>query len=165
MIRKLYEAGANFTGGFVRDYLVRGECFNDVDFYFDEEPDWIQEWEQNGKRFFIYQDCIEYHCQRIIPGSSTQDLSCNLFSFNKERGLFARPTPYVFDYELGFKMLLNKQFAVLDLKDANIRFKMVERGWTEIWVSKRTSIVTAPEHGIWDEHTQTARERLEAVLT
>lgn len=165
MIRRLYEAGANFTGGFVRDYLIRGECFNDVDFYFDEEPDWIRQWEQNNRRFFIHENCIEYHCQRIIQGSSTQDLSCNMFSFNKDRGIFARPSPYMFNYELGFKMLLNKQFAVLDLRDANIRFKMIERGWTEIYVTKMKGPITAPEHGSWDEHSKMARERLEELLT
>lgn len=165
MIAKILEAGGMLTGGIVRDYLIRGECFNDVDFYFDEEPDWILEWGSNKKRLSREIDCITYHCQRIVPGTSTQDLTCNLFCFNLKRGLFARPSPYDFDYNYGFAMLLQKEFGVLDLRDANIRFKMVARGWREIYMPKRRGEIYAPEHGIWDEHTQTARERLEAVLT
>lgn len=165
MIAKILESGGMLTGGIVRDWLIRGETFNDVDFYFDQEPEWILEWGSKNKRLFREVDCVTYHCQRIVPGTSTQDLTCNLFSFSLKRGLFARPSPYDFDYNYGFAMLLQKEFGVLDLRDANIRFKMIGRGWKEIYMPKKRREVYAPESGIWDAYSDLARQRLNLILT
>jgi hypothetical protein len=161
MIKQIYESNGTFTGGIVRDYLLLGEMFNDVDFYFNTEPKWIYEWANNHQKFWMVKDCVTYHCQKV---PFNWDLSCNLFNFSKERGIFAKPSIHKFNYEVAFEMLLNKRFVLLHKFAINLKFKMIARGWVAEPSFYETQEEQAPKHGSWEQYSEIASERMKALF-
>jgi hypothetical protein len=161
MIEKIYQSNGIFTGGIVRDYLLLGECFNDVDFYFNQQPEWILQWSNNRQKFWLTKNCVVYHCQK---SPFNWDLSCNLFNFSKERGIFAKPSIHKFDYEKAFEMLLHKRFSLLHLVAMNLKLKMIGRGWIAEPSFYETQEEQAPEHGSWEKYSDLARERIKELF-
>lgn len=148
VVEKIYEEGGVFVGGFVRDYIIRGEPFNDFDFYFESPPPWIKEWDFWGYAHRRKIGGKDFHCQKV---PFDWDLSCNFFNFSKEKGLFAKPITSTFCHEKAFEMILGKEFAYLEPRSGNLRVKMLQRGWINREVNfGKKDLATAPEAGSWD---------------
>lgn len=159
VVQKIYQEGGVFVGGFVRDYLIRQEPFNDFDFYFESPPPWIQEWDFWGCAHRRKTAGKDFHCQKV---PFDWDLSCNFFNFSKEKGLFAKPVTSVFPHSEAFDLVLKKEFAYLEPRAGNLRIKMLQRGWHSRVVNfgKRES-AWAPLSGPWDAMQGVFRERFD----
>lgn len=156
---KIIQDGGLFCGGFVRDYLIRGESFNDIDFYFPSHiPEPYVSWQFIGGAKTKIIDGKKYHC-----GTSPYDLTCNVFSFDGQK-IVARPTYMEFSYARSWEMIFKKEFVLTEIKDVCCAAKMQRRGWNKVGYDcrKRTEPF-APTAGIWDEFMY-AKERFE-VLT
>jgi hypothetical protein len=160
MLNKILNSGGLLCGGFVRDYLIRGEDYNDIDFYFEENiPDIFNNWKSNGRARVNQINGITYHIVEMNPQS---DLSCNLFCFNGER-LFARPTKILFSYAKSWDLLLKKKFVYTDMLDIRCRTKMLAKGWSQSHIdTRKKSERIAPLYGPWSDFSL-AKERFDAV--
>lgn len=172
VISKILNSNGFFTGGFVRDYLIRGEKFSDIDYaFYDslsvnhldklikiegkgqidlahlEQRDWI-----NGL-FFHYCPTIYYY-----------DLSCNLFGFDK-KGFFPLPSFHKFNLNKAWDLILNKKFY--KLCDGKLTIdKMLNLGWEmedEI-NDKQKQIIHHQRDGIWNDYNEKAMERLNELI-
>ena len=95
ILSSILSRGGFLCGGFVRDWLILEEEYNDIDFYFRGEiPAEFNSWKSNGRARVNEIDGVTYH---IVLMNLDSDLSCNLFCFDGQR-LFARPTRVLFSY-------------------------------------------------------------------
>lgn len=160
IIFNLLHEGYYLYGGFVRDYLIRGETFSDIDYYKDSF---------NGKilnvitKYGLFQAgqedqsiCrVNYHFKLR---SFSNDLSCNFFGFNKD-GFFALPTEHDFCYNKAFEMILNKEYYYLG-GEVN-QNKLMSRGWKKVGEeNNKREDITAPSEGIWNEYTAIAFDKI-----
>jgi hypothetical protein len=172
VISKILNTNGFFSGGFVRDFLIRGEKFSDIDYSFYnsysinslnktvnilgkgqvdlsslEQKDWL-----DGLLFHYYQRPYYY------------DLSCNFFGFDKD-GFFPLPSFHTFDLNKAWELILNKKFYKLcDGKLTTI--KMLNLGWEmegEIY-DKEDQIIKHPKNGIWDNYNEMATKRLNELI-
>jgi len=155
---KIIKDGGLFCGGFVRDYLIRGKQFNDIDFYFPSkttEP--YASWPFIGGAKTQFFEGTKFHC-----GTSPYDLTCNVFSFDGEK-IIARPTFMMFSYVRSWEMIFRKEFIFTEIKDASSAAKMQRRGWGKLGSDfrKRTEPL-APSAGPWSDFTMAA-ERFHAL--
>jgi hypothetical protein len=155
----ILKAGGLFCGGFVRDYLIRGEPFNDVDFYFPKViPEPYASWKFVGGAKTIIIDGNKFHC----CDNSYFDISCNIFSFDGQ-GIVARPTYMEFSYTRSWQMLFNKSFIFNDLRDVRVSEKMKRRGWQMAAIDfRKRAEPFAPSCGVWSDFTL-AKERFDAL--
>jgi hypothetical protein len=158
-------------GGFVRDYLIRGEDFRDIDYYFNN-----QFANPNNRLLYINNQPLdltsieepvkfifgkEYH---IFYRSYYYDLSCNLFGFDKD-GFFPLPTQHKdVDLDKAWKGILNKEFYKLSYGRLSIN-KLITKGWK---MFDETSdlcqeIIVRDRSGIWQEYNQIAFQRIKDI--
>jgi hypothetical protein len=157
-LNDVLKAGGLFCGGFVRDYLIRGEQFNDLDFYFPKEiPEPYASWPFIGGAKTKFFEGTKFHC-----GISPYDLTCNVFSFDGEK-IVARPTYMTASYAAAWRMILEKRFIFTNLADIIAREKMKRRGWIMEGIDfKRRPAPYAPTAGPWSDFTLAA-ERFHAL--
>jgi hypothetical protein len=157
-LNDVLKAGGLFCGGFVRDYLIRGEQFNDLDFYFPKEiPEPYASWPFIGGAKTKFFEGTKFHC-----GISPYDLTCNVFSFDGEK-IVARPTYMTASYAAAWRMILEKRFIFTNLADIIAREKMKRRGWIMEGIDfKRRTDPYAPTAGPWSYFTLAA-ERFHAL--
>jgi hypothetical protein len=157
-LNDVLKAGGLFCGGFVRDYLIRGEQFNDLDFYFPKEiPEPYASWPFIGGAKTKFFEGTKFHC-----GISPYDLTCNVFSFDGEK-IVARPTYMTASYAAAWRMILEKRFIFTNLADIIAREKMKRRGWIMEGIDfKRRPDPYAPTAGPWSGFSQAA-ERFTAL--
>jgi|GEM_PF-4073915 len=154
----IVESGGLFCGGFVRDYLIRGEPFDDLDFYFQGEiPEPYASWPFVGGAKTQLFEGTKYHC-----GTSPYDLTCNVFSFDGEK-VVARPTYMTTSYAQAWRMIFEKRFIYTHRPDAGAREKMKRRGWIMEGIDfNRRPDPYAPASGPWSDFTLAA-ERFHAL--
>ncbi len=163
MLTEILDCGGLFCGGLVRDYLIHGEKFNDIDFYFPNEiPEPFRSWKSNGARRIYFDKGVEFHCIEPQRLSGNTDLSCNIFSFDGQK-LRARPTLNSFSYFKSWELLQNKRFVFTNTAEVRIKLKMLAKGWTqESRDFRRQSEPIAPPLGPWSDFTL-AKERFDAL--
>ena len=157
-LNDILKAGGFFCGGFVRDYLIRGESFNDIDFYFEGSiPKPYASWPFIGGAKTQFFEGTKFHC-----GTSPYDLTCNVFSFDG-KGIVARPTYMMASYAKAWEMLFEKRFIYTHRQDAGAREKMKRRGWIMDGIDfNRRPAPHAPTSGPWSDFTLAA-ERFTAL--
>lgn len=155
---KIIQDGGLFCGGFVRDYLIRNESFNDIDFYFPSYvPEPYASWKFIGRAKTMIIDGKKFHC-----GTSPYDLTCNVFSFNGEN-IIARPTFMEFSYARSWNMIFKKEFVLTETKDVFCAAKMQRRGWDKVECDfRKRSEPLAPCFGVWSDFKE-AKERFESL--
>jgi hypothetical protein len=155
---EILKAGGLFCGGFVRDYLIRGEDYNDIDFYFPlATPEPYDSWKFIGGAKTMTMEGKKFHC-----GTSPYDITCNVFSFDGKR-IVARPTFMEFSYARSWEMLLKKEFVFTTMRDIPSAEKMKRRGWAKIGNDfRKRAEPFAPTCGVWSEFTL-AKERFNAL--
>jgi len=154
--------GGFFCGGFVRDYLIRGEPFNDIDFFFPGEwPEPYRSWHYRrdipGKEVVEnYADGIKYNCIKIEP----LEFSCNVFCFDG-KNIFPRACCKPMDYVKAWELLLQKKYVmqVPGIKNVVFEVKIKKRGWKKaeaVWT--HGEIEEPPVTGPWVDFKE-AKER------
>lgn len=147
-------------GGFVRDWLILGEQYNDIDFYFNGDlPEEYNSWRSNGRARVNEIDGVTCHIVTMNPDS---DLSCNLFCFDGQR-LFARPTRVLFSYAKSWSLIFEKKFVYTSALDIRCRTKMLNKGWIQDRIDTRQGAdFLAPQYGPWSDFTL-AKERFDSI--
>jgi len=160
ILNNIIANGGFLCGGFVRDWLILGEEYNDIDFYFQGYiPAKFNFWKSNGRARVNEIDGVTYHIVLMNPDS---DLSCNLFCFDGKR-LFARPTRVLFSYAKSWSLIFEKKFVYTNALDIRCRTKMLGKGWTQDRVDTRQGAeALAPLYGPWSDFTL-AKERFDAL--
>ena len=155
---KIIKDGGLFCGGFVRDYLIRGKDYNDIDFYFPTDtPEPYASWKFIGGAKTMIIDGKKFHC-----GTSPYDLTCNVFSFDGEK-IVARPTFMEFSYTRSWEMIFRKEFVFTEIKDASSAAKMQRRGWSKVGSDfRKRPEPFAPSCGAWSYFKQ-AKERFDSL--
>lgn len=159
--------GGVFCGGFVRDYLIRGEPFNDIDFFFpDEWPEPYCSWHYMrdipGKEVVEnYADGMKYNCLKVEP----LELSCNVFCFDG-KNIFPRACYKPMDYVKAWELLLQKKYImqVPGTKNVRLQEKIKKKGWEKVkavWV--RGEIEELPATGPWVDFKE-AKERFDKLV-
>lgn len=158
-ILKIIKDGGLFCGGFVRDYLIRGEDYNDIDFYFSSEmPEPYVSWPFIGGAKTKFFEGTKFHC-----GTSPYDITCNVFSFDGEK-IVARPTYMEFSYTRSWEMIFKKEFVFTTMKDISSAEKMKRRGWIKVESDlRKRKKPFAPQEGIWLDFTL-AKERFDKLI-
>ena len=150
-------------GGFVRDYLILGERFSDVDYYGKNSNVKLLNVKTNHGLFQAglseQSVCkVSYHFQLR---SYFNDLSCNFFGFDKN-GFFALPTEHSFCYNKAFELILNKQYY--DLGGQVNESKLMLKGWKRVGKENdKRDEITAPTEGVWTEYNAIAFERIREI--
>ena len=172
VISKILNTNGFFSGGFVRDFLIRGEKFSDIDYAFHDSIsanhlDKIINLEGKGQvdlGFLEQKDWLDglpfHYCPRIYY----YDLSCNLFGFDKN-GFFPLPSFHTFDLNKAWELILNKKFYKLCNGRLTIN-KMLNLGWNiegEI-NDKQDQIIEHDRNGIWNNYNQIATKRLNELI-
>lgn len=157
LLEKIFNQGY-FTGGFVRDYLFLNESFKDIDFrLYDLNSLDFKDWNVNlYTRSKIIQN-IKFECQTLDP---IIDVSCNLFSFNKN-GIFVRSNNNEVDYDKAWDLLLRKEFIFLNSSEIHRRIKMINNGWklNSINFKKRTGLTGEIYDGKWKNYNSIVFKR------
>lgn len=168
----LLEKNACFYGGFVRDYLIRGESFKDIDYYFSDGFICPQEKTINilnyGDIFFA---CV-YERDKYLFGKKYHffhrqfyyDLSCNLFGFDKH-GFFPLPSQHpTFDLEIAWEGVLNKSFFVLSEGRLTTN-KMLDKGWKLAGktIDYNKKISEKNRTGAWQQYNDIAFQRIKDI--
>ena len=161
ILHSILSCGGFLCGGFVRDYLILGEEYNDIDFYFQGDiPSEFNSWKSNGRARVKKIDGVTYHIVLMNPDS---DLSCNLFCFDGQR-LFARPTKVLFSYDKSWSLIFEKKFVYTNALDIRCRTKMLGKGWTQDRIDTRQKVeALAPLYGPWSNFAL-AKKRFDARL-
>jgi hypothetical protein len=157
-LNDILKAGGLFCGGFVRDYLIRGEQFNDLDFYFPNEiPEPYASWPFIGGAKTKFFEGTKFHC-----GTSSYDLTCNVFSFDGEK-IVARPTYMTASYTQAWRMIFERRFIYTHRQDAGAREKMKRRGWEMVSIDfRKRGEPFAPSYGVWSDFKE-AKERFDSL--
>lgn len=160
ILNNIIASGGFLCGGFVRDWLILGEKYNDIDFYFEKQiPDEFASWKSNGRARVNQIDGVTYHIVAMNPHS---DLSCNLFCFDGQK-LFARPTRVLFSYAKSWELIFEKKFVYTNTLDIRCRTKMLNKGWTQDRIDMRQrKEPLAPICGDWSSFAL-AKERFDAL--
>ena len=160
MLNSILDCGGFVCGGFVRDWLILGEQYNDIDFYFQGDiPAQFDSWKSNGRAKVNVIDGVTYHIVLMNPDS---DLSCNLFCFDGKK-LFARPTKVLFSYAKSWDLIFEKKFVYTNPLDFRCRTKMLEKGWTQERIdTRKRNEFSAPLYGPWSDFTL-AKERFDSL--
>jgi len=160
ILSSVLSCGGFLCGGLVRDYLILGEEYNDIDFYFEGDiPAEFNSWKSNGRARFNEIDGVTHHVVTMNPHS---DLSCNLFCFDGQK-LFARPTRVLFSYAKSWSLIFEKKFVYTNALDIRCRTKMLSKGWAQDRIDTRQrSERLAPIHGPWSDFAL-AKERFDAI--
>ena len=169
-LNNIIRAGGHFCGGFVRDFLIRGESFNDIDFCFNHKwPEPFASWplirilkgRETAEKFI---DGMKYHCVNLEP----IDLTCNLFCFDGSK-IFARSSFEYRDRPLNYieawEMLLEKKFImqVPAIKNVKLSAKLTKRGWVDCGIDLVTDrVATPPACNPWSDFAL-AKERFDAI--
>lgn len=155
---KIIKDGGLFCGGFVRDWLIRGDNFNDIDFYFNGIiPEPYASWEFIGGAKTMVVGGKKFHC-----GITPYDITCNVFSFDGTR-IIARPTYMEYSYTLSWEMIFNKEFVFTNMKDILSAEKMKRRGWKKVGFDfRRRSEPLAPTCGVWSGF-ELAKQRFDSL--
>ena len=166
LLNKIISCGGYFCGGFVRDYLIRGEAFSDIDFSIDGEwPNPFCGWplirtELGRETSEKHINGIKYHCVRLEP----IDLTCNLFCFDGTK-IFPRECFQPIDYIRAWELLLNRQFIqqAPAIKNIALKTKLVKRGWEYVGITMAGNSISIPTKvGPWSDFTL-AKERFDAI--
>jgi len=169
----ILEKNAFFYGGFVRDYLIRGEKFNDIDYDFHHGDIDSKEGTininnkkitigniQERKKIFFNHKYHYYHRMYYY------DLSCNLFGFDKD-GFFPLPCEHPnVDFEKVWQAILNKEFYILCKPNRRIRLKnFLSRNWKIAGeaISESNKIIYRDRTGIWQNYNEIAFERIKNI--
>jgi hypothetical protein len=166
LLNEIVQSGGILCGGFVRDYLIRGGQFNDIDFFFKKDwPEPFQSWErirtvkgnETAQKIF---NGVKYHC--LIVEST--DLSSNVFCFDGIK-LYPRPLVAPIDYVQSFRFIFENKYTlqVPSLKNLRLEAKLKKKGWERagiVYVS--SDIATPPSVGPWSDFTL-AKERFDAL--
>jgi len=165
IISNLLDTDYYIYGGFVRDYLILGEKFSDIDYYSKKIHNLPTSMSTKCGFFHAgYADqyvCgVKYHFKLRC---FTHALSCNFFGFDKN-GFFALPTEHDFCYNKAFELTINKKYYDLGgipHETKRMETKLMHRDWIRAGKenSKRENI-TAPSTGIWTEYNEIAFERI-----
>jgi len=172
VIYKILNTDGFLSGGFVRDFLIRGEKFSDVDYGFHNSFS-----ENNMRRtiniigkgevnlnFLEQKDWLDGLLFHYCPRTYYYDLSCNLFGFDKN-GFFPFPSFHTFDLNKAWELILNKKFY--KLCDGKLTTnKMLNLGWKmedEI-NDKENQIIKHPRNGIWNNYDKIAMQRLNELI-
>jgi hypothetical protein len=160
ILNSILSCGGLFCGGFVRDWLILGGEYNDIDFYFEGTiPEKFRSWKSNGRARVNVIDGVIFSLIIMNPHS---DLSCNLFCFDGEK-IFARPTRVLFSYAKSWELIFDKKFVYTNETDIRCRIKMLEKGWTQDRIDTRQrAVVSSPLYGPWSDFTL-AKERFDAL--
>ena len=160
---RILDADGIIMGGFVRDFLIVGEGFGDIDF---EIPG------MDSPLFEGMKSCIASHEKTIGTTRFHQtrrkdctDLSCNFFGLSKD-GIFARPLKAMFSYELAFRMIAQKRYRLFNPMDARLVFKMEKKGWQMegyLDCSIMDIPAKAPAHGSWQSLNGKVWQKLESL--
>jgi hypothetical protein len=158
-LNDILKDGGLFCGGFVRDYLIRGEEYDDIDFYFPEvTPEPYASWDIVGGAKTMIMNKKKFHCCKNTP----YDITCNIFSFNGEK-INARPTLLEVSYTRSWELIFERKFIYSDFRDIRVREKMRRRGWEMVGIDfRKRSEPFAPSHGPWSDFTLAA-ERFTAL--
>lgn len=164
IINEILGRGGHFVGGFVRDYLIRGEAFSDIDFVLPQEENLgisLSKKTQTHAEFNF--DNTTFHWQY---SAFQTDLSCNFFHYSSD-GIVAKPTKINYSYEHSFELIKEKRFVYFTQNDMRIRHKMVCRGWimTDSLHKQIRPTLHAPKHGSWEALNQIAKQRIDALDT
>ena len=170
LLNDIAKAGGYFCGGFVRDYLIRGESFNDIDFCFAGKwPNPYVSWplirtEIGRETAEAHIDGIKYHCVNL----ELIDLTCNLFCFDGVK-IYPRPCFRYRDksvnYVEAWEMIFEKKFVmqVPAIKNVKLRAKLTKRGWEDCGIDLTINkITTPPSSGPWSDF-MLAKERFDAI--
>lgn len=158
--------GGFFCGGFVRDYLIRGETFNDIDFCFRGEwPEPYNSWTpisvvKNSRTVESRIDGMKFQCVEL----ENFDLSCNVFSFDGQN-LFPRTFASPFNYLEAWDLIFRKKFItqVPGIKNIRLRAKLQKKGWEQegmVFLDGR--IETPPATGPWTNFVE-AKQRFDRL--
>lgn len=162
-----------FWGGFVRDYLIRGESFNDIDIDPSQcEVNLIDYLDNNYSEFkttcnFFPTYIINNYKIQIVhlngkEGFKPIDLSCNIFGF-KNREIVPLDFPNSCDFEEHFNLILKKEMYLLSKNDIRRAKKFQERGW-KINGFKFHKEENAKVRNVWENYNQIARKRFDKIV-
>ena len=162
IINEILQRGGELLGGFVRDYLIRGEAFSDIDFVLPRHEDLgigLSKKSQTHAEFII--DNTRFHWQY---SAFETDLSCNFFHYSLH-GIVAKPTKINYSYERSFGLIKDKEFAYFAQSCMPIRRKMILRGWVmaESLHKQIRPTLHAPKHGTWEALNHIAQQRIDAL--
>lgn len=164
IINEILQRGGQLLGGFVRDYLIRGEAFSDIDFVLPQEENLgvsLSKESQNYAEFVL--DNTTFHWQY---DAFQTDLSCNFFHYSSE-GIVAKPTKISYSYERSFELIKDMEFVYFTQSCMPIRRKMISRGWVmaESLHKQIRPTLHAPKHGSWEALNNIAKQRIDALDT
>jgi len=172
ILSHLLDKDGVFYGGFVRDYLIRGESFGDIDYYFNNEFSY----DFRTKLFYIDNQPInftstderrkyifgkEYH---FFHRSYYYDLSCNLFGFDKD-GFFPLVSQHKdVDLDKAWNGILNKEFYKLSHGKLTID-KLRIKGWKMIdeTTDLCQDLILRDRNGIWQQYNEIAFQRIKDI--
>lgn len=173
-ISKILEQDGFFFGGFVRDFLIRGEKFSDIDYCFSNSSylelmnAYILDSNFNNKidlanlMEISYIDGLNFHYSPVR--GYYYDLSCNLFGFDKN-GFFPLPSFHSFDLNKAWELLINKKFFKLCDGRLTIK-KMIRNGWECVGEidDMQDQIICHNKNGIWNSYNNIAIQRLNELI-
>jgi hypothetical protein len=167
LLNDIISKGGIFCGGFVRDYLICGKTFSDIDFFFPGEwPEPYKSW--HYIRAFKNQEVVEnridgikYHCLKVEP----LELSCNVFCFDG-KNIFPRACYKPMDYLRAWELLLDKKFImqVPGMKNIRLEYKLNKKGWQKtdtVCITKE--LEEPPTVGPWTNFVE-AKQRFDKLI-
>jgi len=172
VVSKILNSKGFFIGGFVRDYLIRGEKFSDIDYNFHDNA-CMRPTEKTillrGKgdvnlADLEQKDYLEGLLFHYCPRSYYYDLSCNLFGFDED-GFFPLPSYHKFDLEKAWELILEKKFYKLCNGKLTIN-KMLSAKWEFIGEinDRQSQIISHQRDGVWTKYNDKAMERVNQLL-
>lgn len=162
IINEILHRGGHLVGGFVRDYLIRGEKFSDIDFVLPQHEVLgisLSKQSQTHAEFII--DNTRFHWQYK---AFEVDLSCNFFHYSLH-GLLAKPTKINYSYERSFELIKDKGFVYFAQSCIPIRRRMILKGWVMVDSLHKQIRTTlhAPKHGTWEDLNHISQQRIDAL--
>lgn len=115
-INEILDKGGLINGGFVRDFLIRGEPFKDIDFVFfglerHPFPDW-ENYSNFGLEHNVKKKTVDGYELNVMnnPQPFYNEISCNRFSFDGSR-LYLKKSTIDFCPMKCFEMILKKELT------------------------------------------------------
>lgn len=163
LISKILDHGGVFIGGFVRDYLILGEHYNDIDFILRKDAGIkITNWKDSYMgREFVHNDTVFHWQYSFFP----TDISCNFFGFSSE-GIISRPTKINYSYEKSLRLIFEKKYVYFcPQDDMRVALKMRKRGWKmcQMLPNQITTEMKSPLHGSWESLNDEATKRIKSL--
>lgn len=176
-MQKLVCDGMVMTGGFIRDFLIRGEEFLDIDFYALEKvrSKVTEGWDHAVQPQFVV-FCKNNVWKKTIDGitinviekdlSYFNDVSCNRFGFDGEKIYLKKSTLSMCPVK-SWEKIFKKEFMIGDgiFKSGDSRrvaTKLFKRGWTwdGKWGGERKDFKNLEDHdpsGPWTDFREAKR--------